>query len=157
MKKLISILLLLPLLFSFQTDVNDMCNDKEAKTNAIKLLGEYSYSSSKTSSFFFVNNEQIREIEVNLFEGEDYRFIFNNEFLPQNVEVRIYDKSKENKFRKMLFTSKDQPSQTSFIFEPSWKYKDIYINYVVPPATDSGQINKGCSVFVVGYKLNFIN
>lgn len=156
MKKLISIFIILPLLFSFQADVKDFCNDKEAKNKAIKLLGEYSYSSSKTSNFFFVNNEQIREIEVNLFEGEDYRFIFNNEYLPQTVEVRIYDKPKESKFRKMLFTSKDQPSQNSFIFEPSWKYKDIYINYVVP-ASESEEINKGCAVFVVGYKLNFIN
>jgi len=156
MKKIFTIFFIVPLLFAFQADIKDTCNDKEAKNKALKLLGDYSYSSSKTSNFFFVNNEQVREFEINLFEGEDYRFIFNNEFLPQEVEVRIYDKDKDSKFRKMLFTSKNQPSQKEFIFEPSWKYKDIYIDYIVPQAATE-DIMKGCAVFVVGYKLNFIN
>lgn len=156
MKKFFILLITLPALFAFQGDINDLCDEKAAKQEALKMLGEYSYSTSKTSSFFFINNEQIREIEVNLFEGEDYRFVFNNQYLPENVEVRVYDKSKENKYRKMLFTSKDQPSERMFIYEPSWKYRDIYINYIVP-ASENEKITKGCAVFVLGYKLNFIN
>ena len=155
MKKLFLVLLVLPLFFSFRTDIFDLCDDEGSRNKATLLLNDYAYSAAKTSKFYFINNEQIREIEVNLFEGEDYRIVFNNESLPQNIEVRVYVKPKDNKFRKMLFSSKSTPSEKIFLYEPSWKNRILYITYVVPPST-SDKITKGCAVFVMGYKLNFM-
>lgn len=157
MKKLAaSLLFILPFIVAFQGDVKDMCNDRAAKEEATKLLADYSYSTSKTSNFFFINNEQVREIEINLFEGEDYRLVFNNNYLPENVEVRVYDKPKEASFRKMLFSSEATPGEKIFIYDPSWRHRNLYINYIVPPSS-SEEITKGCAVMVMGYKLSFVN
>ena len=156
MKKFFLLGLIAPFLLSFQGEIEDMCNEKEAKNKALTQLLDYSYSSSKTSNFIFINNEQVREIELNLFEGEDYRLVFNNEYLPENVEVRVYDKPKEDNRRKMLLTSKEEPSQAMFVYEPSWRHRNIYIDYIVPPSS-TDKIMRGCAVFVLGYKLNFIN
>ena len=75
--------------------------------------------------------------------------VFELEALPKQVEVQIYNKDKDSKNRKLLFSSKDMGDKKEFQFEIS-KVRHVYVDYIVPP-TETGSYS-GCAVFMVGYK-----
>ncbi len=109
MKKIIKTLfsvLLVFVLMAFQGgDV--LCNAKELKEKARNLLEPYKYDSSELTRIMYKKKESVKEVEVPLFIGEKYRIAFELEALPKQVEVQIYNKDKESKNRKLLFSSKD--------------------------------------------------
>jgi hypothetical protein len=152
MKKIIkpffSIVIIL-VLMSFQGgDV--LCNVKELKEKAKDFLEPYKYDSSELTRILYKDKQTLKEVEVPLFIGEKYRIVFELEALPKQVEVQIYNKDKNSKSRKLLFSSKDIGiEKTEFHFEIS-KARHVYIDYVVPP-TESGSYS-GCAVFMVGYQ-----
>lgn len=150
MKKFKYILLLVQvlLLASFQTG-DMLCNTKELKEKAKVALDVYKYDSSELTRIIYKKKETIKEVEVPLFIGEKYRIVFEMEALPKNVEVQIYNKDKDSKNRKLLFSSKDAGDKKEFYFEVS-KTRHVYVNYVIPP-TEEGSYS-GCAVFMVGYK-----
>jgi hypothetical protein len=127
-----------------------LCNAKALKEKAIDLLDPYKYDSSELTKIIYKNKESVKEIEVPLFIGEKYRFVFELEALPKHVEVQVYNKDKDSKNRKLLFSSKDMGDKTEFQFEIS-KVRTVYVDYIVP-ATDAGA-HTGCAVFMLGYKL----
>tara|TARA_R110002049_G_scaffold278391_4_gene457170 strand:- start:141 stop:626 length:486 start_codon:yes stop_codon:yes gene_type:complete len=130
------------------------CVNKEAKTKAIDSLNTFYYASSKVTTIDYTYKTSVKEVEVPLFKGEKYRMVFNREDLPKNVEVEIYDKSWKDKGRSLLYSSKDQePNTTILSYEPN-RSRNLYINYIVPPA--EGSKETGCIVFVLGYQLTFI-
>lgn len=143
-------------LVSFQVGtqtIQDFCTSSASRKKAKVELKPYQYDAGKTNKFTFKNKEQFREIEVPLFLGERYRFVFNTEGLPQPIGIEIYDKKKESKNRTLLFSNKDVPGdQTQFTFEPE-KSKKLYIDYSVPVTNDT--IKKGCVLFVLGYQSKF--
>ena len=70
--------------------------------------------------------------------------------MPKQIEVQIYNKDKDSKSRKLLFSSKELGAdKNEFQFEVS-KMRHIFIDYVIPP-TETGSYS-GCAVFMVGYK-----
>ncbi len=147
-KSIFSIVIVFVLL-SFQGgDV--LCNAKELKEKAKELLDPYKYDSSELTRILYKNKQTLKEVEVPLFIGEKYRIVFELEALPKQVEVQIYNKDKDSKNRKLLFSSKDIGAEKKeFQFEIS-KARRIYVDYVVPP-TETGSYS-GCAVFMVGYK-----
>jgi hypothetical protein len=151
MKKNIKYLLssvIVCVLMAFQTgDV--LCNVKELKEKAKAALEPYKYDSSELTRILYKATETVKEVEVPLFIGEKYRIVFELEALPKNVEVQIYNKDKESKGRKLLFSSKSMGEKKEFQFEIS-KVRHVYVDYVVPP-TEAGSYS-GCAVFMVGYK-----
>lgn len=152
MKKTIKILfstLLFFMLMAFQGG-DILCNAKELKEKAKNLLEPYKYDSSELTRIMYKKKESIKEVEVPLFIGEKYRIAFELEALPKQVEVQIYNKDKDSKNRKLLFSSKDLGAdKKEFYFEVS-KARHVYVDYVVPP-TEEGSYS-GCAVFMVGYK-----
>ena len=139
-------------LVSFQTDeVADYCQSTTSRSNSKEALAPFNYDAGKTNKFKFTSKEQFREIEVPLFIGEDYRFVFNTEGLPQPIKIEIFDKKSTAKNRKLLFSNADI-TDDQFIFEPE-KSKKLYVDYTVPPTND--EVKKGCVVFVVGYQSKF--
>lgn len=150
MKKIKYILLLVQviLLASFQSG-DMLCNSKELKEKAKAGLDVYKYDSSELTRIIYKKKETIKEVEVPLFIGEKYRIVFEMEALPKNVEVQIYNKDKDSKNRKLLFSSKEMGDKKEFYFEVS-KTRHVYVNYVIPP-TEEGSYS-GCAVFMVGYK-----
>lgn len=151
MKKIIKSLFSVSIIFvlmAFQGgDV--LCNVKELKEKAKLYLEPYKYDSSELTRVVYKSKETIKEVEVPLFIGEKYRIVFELEALPKSVEVQIYNKDKDSKNRKLLFSSKDQGEKKEFLFEVS-KTRHVYVDYIVPPA-DEGSFS-GCAVFMVGYK-----
>lgn len=152
MKKIIKTLfsvLLVFVLMAFQGG-DILCNAKELKEKAKELLEPYKYDSSELTRIMYKKKESVKEVEVPLFIGEKYRIAFELEALPKQVEVRIYNKDKESKNRKLLFSSKDAAAdKKEFYFEVA-KARHIYVDYIIPP-TEEGSYS-GCAVFMVGYK-----
>ncbi len=146
-KPIVSIVIVF-VLMAFQTgDV--LCNSKELKEKAKLALEPYKYDSSELTRILYKAKETVKEVEVPLFIGEKYRMVFELEALPKQVEVQIYNKDKDSKNRKLLFSSKDIGDKKEFQFEVS-KVRHVYVDYIVPP-TEAGSYS-GCAVFMVGYK-----
>lgn len=134
-----------------QEEIPDLCKSKETRKTCKTRLDKYEYDASKSTRITFKNKKQEKEIEVPLFMGERYRFVFSTEGLPQDIGIEIYDKKKESKKRSLLFSNKDVKDQ-EFVFEPE-KSKKLYVNYIIPETSD--HLKKGCVVFVVGFKSKF--
>lgn len=136
-------------LSSFQDDTV-LCNARDLETKANNLLDPYKYDSSELTRIVYKDQESVSEIEVPLFIGEKYRFVFELEALPKHVEVQIYNKSKDSKNRKLLFSSKGMGDKSEFQCEISLT-RTAYVDYIIPPAQEGA--HSGCAVFMVGYKL----
>lgn len=137
-------------LMSFQGGDNILCNAKELKEKAKHALDPYKYDSSELTKIIYKKKESVKEVEVPLFIGEKYRIVFEMEALPKPVEVQIYNKDKDSKNRKLLFSSKTIGlDKKEFEFEVS-KSRHVFIDYVIPP-TEEGSYS-GCAVCMVGYK-----
>jgi len=146
-KPILSIVIVFVLMAFQGGDV--LCNSKELKEKAKLALEPYKYDSSELTRILYKAKETVKEVEVPLFIGEKYRFVFELEALPKHVEVQIYNKDKDSKNRKLLFSSKDMGDKKEFQFEVS-KVRHVYVDYIVPP-TEAGSYS-GCAVFMVGYK-----
>ncbi|MBL4594413.1 MAG: hypothetical protein JKX68_11450 [Flavobacteriales bacterium] len=115
-----------------------------------ELRPDYKYDSSKTSRFTYKTKVQVKEIEVPLFMGEKYRFLFNTAGLSKDIKVEIYSKRIGHKKRKLLYEIEQKENQHIYVFEPT-KSRKMYINYTIPESAEVEQ--KGCMIFVLGYKL----
>ncbi len=150
MKKITSFLLiaLVFTLVSFQA--NDGCDPKALKAELKPgLQPAYKYDSSKTSKFIYTKNAQGREIEVPLFMGEDYIFLFNTNGLPEGIKIEIYSEKIGHKKRKLLYNLDHKESKNIYAFKPK-KSRKMYVNYTIPGVEEEGL--RGCMVFVVGYQ-----
>lgn len=130
---------------------NFICPSRELK-DEIKpeLKPDFKYDSSKTTRISITKEEQVKEIEVPLFIGEKYKFIFNTKKLPKDVVIEVYDKKQGKKNRELLYTSsKDTPTGNTYAYEPE-KSRTMYINYRVPALEES---KSGCVVFLLGYRI----
>jgi hypothetical protein len=148
LKPTVSIIALF-LLMSFQGG-DILCDAKELVEKAKTVLNPYKYDSNVLTKIVYKNTETIKELDVPLFIGEKYRFVFMLEALPKQVEVQIYNKSKESKNRKLLFTSKTAGADKKEVQFEITKSHHVFIDYVIPP-TETGSYS-GCAVFMLGYK-----
>ena len=105
-KPIVSIVIVFVLMAFQGGDV--LCNSKELKEKAKLALEPYKYDSSELTRILYKAKETVKEVEVPLFIGEKYRIVFELEALPKQVEVQIYNKDKDSKNRKLLFSSKDK-------------------------------------------------
>jgi hypothetical protein len=137
-------------LASFQGGDALLCNAKVLKEKAEALLDPFKYDSSELTRITYKKKESVKEVEIPLFIGEKYKIVFVTEALPKAVEIQIYNKDKESKNRKLLFSLKGADATKKDIqFEVS-KSRHIFVDYVIPPVEEGSY--SGCVVFAVGYK-----
>ena len=115
----------------------------------LKLKPNFKYDSSKSSRFTYKSKELVKEIEVPLYMGEKYRFLFNTAGLPADVKIEIYNKPLGHKKRKLLYQLESKTDEHIYMFEPE-KSKKMYITYTVSAVEEEGL--RGCLVFLIGYK-----
>jgi len=128
------------------------CDQKALKDAARAKLDPYKYDSGKVTQFRYRNKAQLKEIEVPVFIGEKYRMVFNMEAVSRNVIISVYNKDKETKNRKVLWTSKSsEPGTKIHVFEPDNAKFKFYVDYDLPAVTDSLPPTE-CVVFMLGYK-----
>ncbi len=133
---------------AFQSDAP--CDAKALKEKAKKQLEPYTYDMSKLTRIVYKAKPWLKEIEVPLFIGEKYRLVFNTEALPKQIVISVYNRDKDSKKRKLLFTTKDAAAdKKEFSFDISMARK-AFVDYEMPAgdSTASG----GCLVFMLGYK-----
>ena len=145
-------LILIAGIFSIATiQIPEECDATALKKELKReLRPDYKYDSSKSSRFIYLNKVQVKEIEVPLFDGEKYRFLFNTSGLPSNIKVEIYNKEIGNKKRKLLYSLDQKDGQNIYVYEPN-KSRKMYINYIIPESSEEDL--RGCMIFVLGYKL----
>ena|ERR1700739_4494121 len=147
-KPIIAVIILC-IAFAFQASAP--CDGKTLKENAKKQFGEgYTYDMSKLTQIQYKTKPSLKELEVPLFIGEKYKLVFNTEAMPKPIVISVYNRDKESKKRKLLFTTKDAPAdKKQFVFDLSVARK-AFIDYEIPAgdSTASG----GCLVFMLGYK-----
>lgn len=128
------------------------CVASDLKNELTPLLKpEYKYDSSKITRVSYKKEVFQAGLEVPLFMGEKYRFLFNTAGLPKDIEINIYDKKPTSKKKVALFTLSDvrEAGKHIYTFEPT-KSKKMYVVYTIP-ATEEKDL-KGCVVFLLGYK-----
>ncbi|HKC69689.1 MAG TPA: hypothetical protein VKG26_15735 [Bacteroidia bacterium] len=146
--KLTSVFALLFLVFAFEGDTP--CDAKVLKEKAKKQLEPYTYDMSKLTHITYKTKPWLKEIEVPLFIGEKYRLVFNTELLPKPIVINIYNRDKDSKKRKLLFTTKDAPAdKKEFAFDLTMARK-AFIDYEMPVGDSTA--DGGCLIFMMGYK-----
>jgi len=146
--KLYIVLLASAFMFSFFQETPVECDPKGLKDKAKNALDIYEYDSSKITRLKHTTKDQVKEVEIPMFIGEKYRLAFNLEALKKTLEVNIYNKDKESKNRKLLYSNKDK-FEKEFVFDVS-RMRHVYIDYTIPAGTNGEDL--GCAVFVLGYK-----
>lgn len=152
-KPIISYTLLFGILISMAFASDSNCDSKGLKKEGIAELSPFFYSASKINVINYTYKQEMLEIEVPLFRGEQYKMIFNKKALPKDVIIEIYDKPKDKSSRNLLFSSKDS-SGDIVSYQPT-KSKNHYVNYLIPKA--DGEKESGCIVFILGYQLTFLD
>ena len=106
---LLSLSIFVGVSFGQEQETPDYCTSSETKKKIKPMLDTYSYDASKATKITFKDKPQLKELEIPLFIGEKYRFVFSKEGLPENVDIEVWDHKFEAKHRELLFTSKDFP------------------------------------------------
>ncbi|MGB0887615.1 MAG: hypothetical protein ACPGSL_05805 [Vicingaceae bacterium] len=147
----ISAYLIIALTFTLVSFQADQGCDASALKAELKpgLQPGYKYDSAKTSTFEYKTNAHGREIEVPLFMGEDYIFLFNTKGLAENIKIEIYSEKIGNKKRKLLYSLDHKEGKNVYAFKPE-KSRKMYVNYTIPGVEEKGL--RGCMVFVLGYQ-----
>src|SRR5690606_32734924 len=79
-----------------KTDIEN--NKKDARNQ----LGSYKYDGAKVTYFNYRRIEQVKEVEVYLFNNTDYKLSFNGNSIPGVCKVEIYNNSKIESDRVLL-------------------------------------------------------
>lgn len=166
--------------FSFAQVLNKKAEEKpdprmKAQENASKVtaykeksrenLKPYRYDGTNVTHFSYSGFAQKREIEVLLFNGNDYRLVFNAQGATKPVDIQIYDKPVSNQARVMIHEIKNVTGQENLPIETSAlnnKYRDlknskdvvlkrIYVDYIIS-ANDSKEPASGFMILTYGYK-----
>lgn len=69
---------------------------EQSKEKTREKLKPYRYDGTKITHFNYMKYDQTKEIEVLLFNGNDYKLCFNADGSPVGIKIRIYDISKES-------------------------------------------------------------
>jgi hypothetical protein len=124
---------------------------EEYKEKTREKLKPYRYDGTKINHFNYLKYTQTKEIEVLLFNGNEYKLCFNGEGAPVGITVKIYDISKEaagNYPEKRILLSQmdgfkgEQTIESSALNEAYRTKKDnqkltlkrVFIEYSIPEA-----------------------
>lgn len=121
------------------------------------LKPEYNYDLSKVIKINYKKEKQIKEIEVDLFIGERYKFLFNAKALTKDIKVEIYNKSLDKQKRELLFSNEEylKKGEKIYYWLSDKSRRKVYIDYEIPPidSTMAAVNNQECLVFMLGYKI----
>lgn len=67
----------------------------EYKEKTREKLKPYRYDGTKVTNFNYMKFDQVKEIEILLFNGNEYKLCFNGEGAPVGINIKFYDISKE--------------------------------------------------------------
>jgi hypothetical protein len=131
--------------------VEEVSKVDECKTKTREKLKPYRYDGTKITHFNYLKYDQTKEVEILLFNGNEYKLCFNAEQAPVGISIKIYDISKEAagnypEKRKLLKTIEnfkgDQIVESNVLNEeyrklkenPKLSLKRVFVEYTIPEA-----------------------
>jgi len=129
----------------------DTCDSKKLKDDAKAALDPYNYDSGKVTRLYYKKKAAIKEMEIPVFVGEKYRIVFNTAGISRDVTISVYNKDKEAKNRKALYTVKATPGQPIQTYDPEGAKFKFFVDYELPAVSDSLPPSE-CVVMMLGYK-----
>lgn len=129
----------------------DACDAKTLKENAKAALDPFKYDSGKLTRLYYKKKEAMKELEIPVFFGETYKFVWNTEALSRQVKVTVFDKDKNSTKRKELFSFTTGSGEKIHSFTPSKHATKYYVDYDLPAVSDSIPPSE-CMVMMLGFK-----
>lgn len=129
----------------------DTCDTKKLKEDAKAALDPFKYDSGKVTRLYYKKKEQMKELEIPVFVGEKYRVVWNTEGITRPVVITIFNKDKESKNRKEMFSFTATPGEKIHSYEPVGAKFKFYVDYSLPVVNDSLPPSE-CMVMMLGYK-----
>lgn len=153
MKKTLTILGIFGFVLLFAQTAANLTEFKEniasQKTEAKDALAPFRFDGSKITYFNFKTYEQVKEVEIYLFNNTDYRFSFNGKSLPNDIKVELYDKAKSEADR-ILLKSFSGVQGLNLLVESSelnekfmtetghtGRLKRVFVNYIITGIPDA--------------------
>ena len=166
MRRILSFAILAVVAFAFtsqdQSDVDQFRKDVANNKKAAKAgLSKFKYDGSKITYFNYRSSQQVKEVEVFLFNRTEYKFSFNADLVKSPINVKIYNADINNTNRKLLY-EKSNIKESEFVISNYTDLGDktlrrVYVDYEIP-GSDYGKKNKGkissrgAIVLAMGYK-----
>jgi hypothetical protein len=154
---LFALLFILMLASSSFGQAYEYCDTKTLKDSCKDHLDKpYKYDAANIILVTLQRKAQMKEVELPMFMGEEYRLVFNTYGLPPGIEIHVYNKDADHDKRKELYSCNSSLSQKIFMYDTEHFHSKLYVDYVIPAGTpgSDGTIPtvQGCAVLVIGYK-----
>lgn len=132
----------------FTSELSAQCKVKPIVKTCMPLLEEFQYDSYVVKSIEYGPKEKKETLDFKVFSEEEYKLVFGQTTLPQEVGITIYGMEKGKK-KILYFDESGKKSSQDFKFTVE-KTGSYFIEFHIPAATSPGQ--KGCFVVVIGIK-----
>ena len=124
------------------------CKVKPIIKAGMSKLAPYQYDSYAVKEIVYGPKPKKETIDFEVFSDEEYKLVFCQTELPQEIGITIYGKIKGQK-QILYFDESGKKSSENFNFGPT-RSGTYYIEYEIPAATAPNQ--KGCFVLLIGLK-----
>ncbi len=124
------------------------CKVKPIVKSCMPLMAPFQYDSYVIKEISYGPKPKKESLDFQVFSNEEYKLVFGQTVLPQEVNITIYGMEKGKK-KILYFDESGKKSSSTFNFNPN-KTGTYYIEYEIPAATAANQ--KGCFVVLIGIK-----
>lgn len=135
-------------LLLFATELAAQCKVKPIVKSCMPLLGDFQYDSYVVKEITYGPKAKKETLDFEVFSDEQYKLVFGQTTLPQEVGITIYGMEKGKK-KILYFDESGKKASQEFKFTAA-KTGPYYFEFEIPAATAPGQ--KGCFVLLIGIK-----
>ncbi len=133
---------------TFYSELSAQCKVKPIVKSCMPMMEPYQYDSYVIKEIVYGPKPKKETLDFQVFSEEEYKLVFGQTVLPQEVGITIYGLEKGKK-KILYFDESGKKSSQTFNFGPT-RSGTYYIEYEIPAATAANQ--KGCFVVLIGLK-----
>lgn len=135
-------------LLFFNSGLSAQCKIKPIVKKEMPQLAPYQYDSYVVKEIVYGSTPKKETVDFEVYSEEEYKLVFCQTELPQEVGITIYGK---NKGKKEILYFDESGKKTTHVFTfGSVRSGTYFIEYETPPASAPNQ--KGCFVVLIGIK-----
>ena len=147
--KYLFLIFIAAVLVSFDSEVPvEQCKVKPIVKAAMPKLAPFQYDSYAVKEIVYGPKPKKETLDFEVFSDEEYKLVFCQTELPQEVGITIYGLLKGKK-QILYFDESGKKSSQDFSFGPT-RSGTYYVEYEIPAATAPNQ--KGCFVMLIGLR-----
>lgn len=135
-------------LMAFTTHLSAQCKVKPIVKSCMPALAPFQYDCYVIKEIAYGTKIKKETLDFEVFSDEEYKLVFGQTVLPQEIGITIYGMEKGKK-KILYFDESGKKSSQVFNFSPK-KTGTYYIEYEIPASKVAGQ--KGCCVVLIGIK-----